>query len=276
MADQPLTAKELVMQFREILATWPLYRSFAYVTTSDFTEPPEQLQLYCTKCENDQIWQCEVRTAWGIGFNGATYTCRNCGKSETRYYWYWLRKQGGESLFFKVGQYPPLEERIEPELEKRLTGEDLQFYRNALRCRNFNLGLAALSYLRRVVENRMNDLLDLIAELAEQEETTSGLIEGIAAAKKSRVFDDKVTFAAKILPSVLRPGGTNPVDLLHDLASEGIHRKSEAECIDIFDQSRFVFEYLFRELQVRKAEAGKFMDGLKVLAARRAARKPAE
>jgi hypothetical protein len=178
-------------------------------------------------------------------------------------------------VFLKVGQYPPLEETIAPELEKRLAvnSDDLQFYRKALRCRNFNFGLAALSYLRRVVENRMNDLLDLIAELSESYGFAQNELEGLDQVKKSRIFDDKVTFAAKILPPNLRPNGENPVDLLHDLASEGIHRLPEDECIDVFDTSRVVFEYLFRELEIRKADAEKFVVGVRALAARKAKRK---
>lgn len=44
-------------------------------------------------------------------------------------------------------------------------------------------------------------------------------------------------------------GGRNPIDLLHDIASGGIHRKSDNECIVIFDESRVVFEELFIELK---------------------------
>ena len=63
----------------------------------------------------------------------------------------------------------------------------------------------------------------------------------IEDAKTSKRFDDKVSYAAKLMPPHLRPGGENPIDKLHDLASDGLHSKSEEECIQIFDRCRHVF-----------------------------------
>ena len=171
-----------------------------------------------------------------------------------RFYFYWNGQANTNCQFFKVGQYPPLEERIPPELEQQLKGDDLEFYKRALRCRNFNFGIAALAYLRRVVENRMNDLLDLIAAAAQQAEFGAEHFAELERVKTSRVFDDKVSYAAAILPPGLRPGGANPIDMLHDLASEGIHAFSDTECIDLFDQNRAVFEHVFIELKARETK----------------------
>ena len=92
--------------------------------------------------------------------------------------------------------------------------------------------------------------------------------------KTSKAFEHKIAFASKILPPSLRPDGKNPLDLLHDIASAGIHNKSEDECIELFDISRHVFEYLFRELEMRKADAERYTGGLKELLAKKAARRP--
>ena len=64
----------------------------------------------------------------------------------------------------KIGQNPPL--TIHPAKQLRLDGEDLDLYKKALISRNFSHGIGALSYLRRVVENRMNALLELVIEAA--------------------------------------------------------------------------------------------------------------
>ena len=175
--------------------------------------------------------------------------------------------------FLKAGQFPPLEERIPRELEQQLKGDDLEFYKRALRCRNFNLGIAALAYLRRVVENRMNDLLDLIAVAAQQAEYHADDLKQLESVKADRVFDKKVTYAAAILPPSLRPGNANPIDLLHDLASEGMHALSDAQCIDVFDQSKDVFEHLFIELKVRETKDKAFGDKVNELLRRKS--KPA-
>lgn len=272
--------EEIPRRLAEVLAKWPLYRAFVY-SYEEYNQSnlPDQIQHYCKSCKAEQRWsllQRDQRTYY-YGFCTVEYLCRNCREANLHYYYIWNQNETTKtSGFIKIGQHPPLEERIPTQLEARLEAkgsEDLDYYKKALRCRNFNFGLAALSYLRRVIENRMNDMLDLIADLAREYHFATDEIAELEHIKASRVFDNKVTFASKILPPSLRPSGENPVDLLHDIASEGIHHKSEDECIELFDTSRHVFEYLFRELEVRKADADQYVAGLKELLTKKAARR---
>jgi len=240
--------------------------------------------MYCssTQCDHVQRWkQLDDRSKGssivGDQFDWVAYACRNC-ESETRYFYFWVLPtsfyvQGGDpeipqklhqtpGAIQKIGQFPPLEERISKVLAKQLAAGDagdLDLYRKALRSRNNNYGIGALAYLRRMVENRMNGLLDLIRDAAGDAGLTAEQIKQIEGIKQSRVFDDKVKFAADLLPSHLRPAGHNPIDDLHDLASEGLHRKTDAECIELFDQSRRSFEYLFSELEIQKERAQEFV-----------------
>lgn len=271
-----LTNKELEAKLREILERWPLYRDFVYRGPDDAWILPRIISLDCPTCKKDQWWERQGSPGNDkVGYAGATYECRNCHFEECHFYFYWHGKQDTGYRFVKVGQYPPLEERIPAELEKQIAGDDLEFYKRALRCRNFNFGIAALAYLRRVVENRMNDLLDLIAEAARHAEFAAEDLKQLEGVKGSRVFDDKVSYAAAILPPGLKPGGTNPIDLLHDLASAGIHHLSDAECIDVFDQSRTVFEHVFIELKVREAKNKNFLESLSQLQRRKSRSVPA-
>lgn len=270
---ETLTDDQLREKLREILEGWPLYRDFAYLGADDVVRLPTRISLHCPLCKREQWWEREEDPSSNDRrtFSRARYDCRNCGQRNARFYFFWGRNNESNAyLFLKVGQYPQLEERIPTALERQLKkGDDLEFYKRALRCRNFNFGIAALAYLRRVVENRMNDLLDLIAEAARQAGYSADELRRLAEVKASRVFDEKVTYAAAILPPNLRPGDTNPIDLLHDLASEGLHRLSDAECIDVFDQSRSVFEHLFIELRVREARDKAFSESLNQLRTRR-------
>ena len=58
------------------------------------------------------------------------------------------------------------------------------------------------------------------------------------------------------------PGGVNPIDKLHDLASDGIHNRSEDECLEIFDRCKASFEYVFRELDVQIEDAKAYIASL--------------
>jgi hypothetical protein len=115
------------------------------------------------------------------------YTCRNCGRSRIFYYFIW-QERGPHNVFFKVGQYPELEERVKESLGAALGAIDLKLYKNALRMRNFNLGLAAVAYMRRVVENRMGDMLEILYEGAVAHNASPELLKRHEGMKKEKRF----------------------------------------------------------------------------------------
>ncbi len=254
-----LSDTELEAKLQEILQSWPLYRSFTYEGAANVESLPKRISLHCDNCGKEQLWgNLDSRTDFpDIPYDGflpaRRYACKNCGQEVVRYFVYWSRKKDGSATVFKTGQYPPLEERIPKEL--KLEGEDLDFYQKALRCRNFNYGLAGVAYLRRVIENRMNEMLDLIAQEARTANFAEQDLKKLKQVKAGKPFSDKVDYAAGILPPHLRPGNHNPIERLHDITSDAVHAKSDEECIEIFDKSRFVFEYTFKKLQVDAAEA---------------------
>ena len=166
----------------------------------------------------------------------------------------------------KVGQHPPLERSPTPELAALMTPEDKTLYRNALTCRNSNFGLGGVAYLRRVVENRMNDLIDLVVDTARALGDDSPALARAEELKADKRFTAKVEFATPLVPKTLVKGGHNPMAELHDLASEAVHSRSEDECTETFDKSKLAFEYLIKNLEVSRDEAEQFvraMDKLK-------------
>jgi hypothetical protein len=247
---------------REVLESWPLYRELRYTEIEPYSQIPQVILLNCWNCRKEQWWDAEYSMGnYKSGFGTMKYTCRNCRRTETRFAFYWAAEEKS-SVFFKYGQYPPQSNEPPAELAPHLDSVDLDFYRKALTSRSFSYGLGALAYLRRVIENQMNDMLDLLAEAARQAGYAQELLEDLEKVKGSRRFADKVDYAAHIIPLTLRPGGQNPIDRLHDVASEGLHSRSEEDCIEIFDRSKFVFEYVFRQLKVQRAEAEMFQEGL--------------
>src|SRR5207244_2354760 len=115
---------------------------------------------------------------------------------------------------------------------------------------------------------RTNELLDMLAAEAIQTGVSADVLKEIEEGKKSFKFSDKINLAKKIIPSTLRPGGHNPIDQLHDIASEGLHWKTEEECAVMFDKARGVFEFLFPEMERRKTSALEFHKHLSDIATR--------
>lgn len=278
---EQLTADQLTEEVGKVLASWPLYRVFCYKGRhGHFSKPtgmhgesiarygmlPRTLSLYCSTCANLTLWQtsdCEVYFG-GRRFNERDYSCRNCGKRLISYFLYWDETEEG-GAFAKVGQFPALSHEPPKELAKALDQQDTDYYTKALDCRNFNYGLGAVTYLRRIVEKRMNNLLDLLAEVAAQEGTLPDALARIQEAKSSQRAEERLEIANTLLPERLKGGGHNPLSYIYDVTSDAIHRKSEDECIDAFDKARSALEYLFVQLRHEKTTREQYLASLKTL-----------
>jgi hypothetical protein len=277
---EQLTAEQLRREVGNVLTSWPLYRVFSYVGKGGHTPRiqripgtvthsvallPQNVLLHCSGCAQVTRWEtgdCEV--SLGSGLDKRRYKCRNCGQQEVVYFFYWQETADGGRLA-KVGQYPALSHEAPRELAKSLDKQDVDYYTKALDCRNFSYGLGAVTYLRRIVEKRINDVLDLLAEVAGEEGTSKDVAARIQDAKNSQRAEDRLEIANMLLPDRLKGGGNNPLSHIYDVTSDAIHRKSEEECIDAFDKARAAFEYLFVQLRQEKTTKGQYLASLKVL-----------
>jgi hypothetical protein len=129
-----------------------------------------------------------------------------------------------------------------------------------------------VAYLRRLVENCINDLLDLVVEAAQSDDAVAPLLNEVEEVKTDRRFSEKIDFAAKLLPKNLVKGA-NPIATLHDLTSAGLHGESDDECVEIFDRCKLAFEYVIQRLKEgHDADAG-YQKAIKALAEMRAKKK---
>jgi hypothetical protein len=275
---EELSAEQLEQEVAKVLTSWPLYQVFRYKGTDAhstewigdnrhrFGMLPQTLLLHCSTCSHDTLWETAQRKVSldGEPFQKAQYICRNCKSRAITYFFSWGETAEGGGLL-KVGQYPALSHEPPKELAKALDQQDSDYYTKALDCRNFNYGLGAVTYLRRILENRMNDLLDLLAEVAAQEGTHKDVASKIRDAKTSQRGEDRVEIVNALLPERLRTGGQNPFSYIYDVTSDAIHRKSEEECIDAFDKARIAFEYLFIQLRHEKAAREQYLASLRIL-----------
>ncbi len=286
MPEQFESGQALQESLSEVLTKWPLYRSFLYTGRNCHSESssaygarnrfgllPKQIRLFCERkeCGYESLWEnSDIQVYFGSQFiNRTEYTCRNCGKATANYCFIWQERKSN-NLFVKVGQYPELEERVPDTLKQALDGDDLKLYKNALRMRNFDLGVAAVAYMRRIVENRMNDMLEILHEAAITHNAPAELIARHQEMMSEKRFSAKVDYAGDLLPLSLRPAGKpNPMAVLHDLASEGLHAKSDEECVDIFDACRRTFEYVFGKLRVETEDAKNFVKEMSALTGKR-------
>jgi hypothetical protein len=267
----------LARRLEEVLVKGALYRVLSYDGSTSHVDGhvpnrkvrygllPKQLTMYCShaKCKKEQQWETVDEKVYFStpGFiRTKSYTCRNCGEKSIHYLFIWQEHEHG-SMFLKVGQYPALAIEPSPELAKALGQEDAELYKKALINANYNHGLGAVAYFRRVLENKVNLILDLITEALKLEQVDVE-VKQLEKIKSSHRVEDKIEFASKILPKNLKPGGHNPLDKLYTAASVGLHGESDDDCLTIFNEARFEFEYLFKNLIVGNEEAREYVKRL--------------
>jgi len=270
------TPAELADKIADILVKGSLYRKFIYsglnchlTRIGQYREEfryavlPGSLRMFCDfeDCRHETKWNLDEQ-GHDFFFNSSpqarTYVCCNCSSNRMAYWINWQENAEG-GIFIKVGQWPPLAIQPMPELAKALGNEDSELYRKALINANFAHGIGALAYFRRVIENKANYLLDLIAEAAKHVRFEHEQLNIIEEIKKSQYLDQKIDYASKILPIHLRPGGHNPLIKLYGIASAGLHGESDEKCLELFDTYKFEFEYLFRNLTISNAEAQEYV-----------------
>jgi hypothetical protein len=292
MPDQIDTSEQLEKKLAKILTKWPLYRMFVYTgqgchgTVQDggyrhgrrYGLLPKQIRLFCDdkKCGYESVWEIATQIVdFGSEFiNRQQYKCRNCGNSTINYCYIWQERKS-DNIFLKIGQYPELEERVPDTLKGALDEDDLKLYRNALRMRNFNLGVAAVAYMRRVIENRMNDMLEILHEAAIAHNAQAEVVAHHKEMMEEKRFSPKIDYAGTLLPASLRPSGKpNPMAVLHELASDGLHARSDEECVDIFDACRRTFEYVFGKLRIETEDAKDFVTEMAALAEKKTKASP--
>jgi hypothetical protein len=270
----------------EFLSSYPLYR---VLRVRDLPETFGQLeavapQLRCPKCRADRTFH--LRSVDGKAPDHLTWSSRAGGGGElppqrllsgVRLLSYGCSKCRTEVLFLvvlyaeaikKVGQEPPWEAQIPRSVETFL-GEPLaDLCRRGIRSESQGYGIGAFAYYRRVVEQIVDRLFDSIAENID-EARTPAFAAALDAARKERVADKKIAIVKDMLPETLRPDGMNPLDVLHDCLSGGLHHGTEEECLDGAAMVRAALEYLIQQLAARGEGRRSFTDSMKKLLAKR-------
>jgi hypothetical protein len=177
----------------------------------------------------------------------------------------------------KVGQYPAQSIDVPKGLEKNLGEEAIGLYKKGLINRNLGYGLGAVTYIRRVVEDKTNELINVAAQLAESHNVDAQIVKQIRAAAEGRTtYDQKLKIAATTLPDSLLIEGVNPLAELYSLVSEGVHSLTEEECIAVADETASVFEFIFTNLRATTAARHGFVEKVKKWAGRGTAQREAE
>ena len=106
----------------------------------------------------------------------------------------------------------------------------------------------------------MSDIAELIP--SEEREAYNKALE---KAKRTPVAQDKIRLVKDLLPEVLKPDNVNPLSILHDILSEGLHSEPDEECLELAANVRDALVFLVNQVLERKARAAEFTKSMRKL-----------
>lgn len=252
------------------LEEYPLYRKFSIKINPTVDEIGKtSIHMYCSTCKSEQTYKM-INDYWlGYKYSNtpskgtvviAKYICLAC-ENNIRYFLIYISSD--LSNIMKVGQYPPWEISVDKKMSDMLK-EHIDNYKKGLTCESQGYGIGAYAYYRRIVENIIDTLLDSIQNLLSNEEKEKYSL-ALEETKNTIVAVEKISLVKDLLPQSLRPNGMNPLNTLHSILSEGIHEKSEDECLELAGNIRNILTYLVDQT-IRAEESSRiFTESMKNL-----------
>jgi hypothetical protein len=189
------------------------------------------------------------------------FTCDGCSLSK---YTFFVEVDVEEERVRKVGQKPAWSINLDRDLEKFLE-DDADFLKKALICESQGYGIAAFSYYRRILENSIGKILQGLRSMLELNNAPLEEIKKIDNALKGIVMDERIKIAKDAVPSHLRPNQMNPLAIIYDTLSAGIHRLSEEQCLENSQHIRVALSYLIKSLTQQNEEQKSFLNSMKSL-----------
>jgi hypothetical protein len=229
-----------------------------------------QVEMECPKCRKGRPFS--DRRARGSGSGQSIpklksdiysfqFTCDGCSSSK---YIFFVEVDTEEKRVRKIGQNPAWSINLDNDLEKFLEG-DAEFFKKALICESQGYGIAAFSYYRRVLENSIGKILQSLRSVLELNNASSEEIEKIDKALNGVVMDERIKIAKDAVPNHLRPNRMNPLAIIYDTLSAGIHRLPEEQCLENSQHIRIALSYLIKALTQQNEEQKAFLDSMKSL-----------
>lgn len=176
------------------------------------------------------------------------YLCRNCGDSKKQFV---IRaKMVEESIdshtelliaaeAIKLGEWPPFGKKLPSKLIS-LVRDEREFFLKGYQAEIRGLGIGAFGYYRRVVESQKKRLIEEIEKVAKRLGATEDKLSIINEAKNEKQFKNAVAKVKSAIPESLFIGNSNPLTLLHNALSKGLHNESDEECLELSTTIRLI------------------------------------
>lgn len=211
-----------------------------------------EIELYCERCQGvrrfNNTSQNFISPKWNNEF--VEYGCKNCGRTRKIFALAVIPESDNKSgRVLKLGEYPPFGPPTPARLIK-LIGPDRELFLQGRRAELHGLGIGAFAYYRRVVEEQKGRIIEEVGKVAQRIKPSKETAELFAKAAAETQFSTAIELIKAALPESLLIDGHNPLTLLHDALSEGLHEHTDEECLHLATSIRVVLAELAERMSL--------------------------
>jgi hypothetical protein len=153
--------------------------------------------------------------------------------------------------FKKIGISPEPNIEVDKRIQKYFDRETNNWYYKGVKLYNENIGIGSFAYFRRIIEKELFSILKDISILPSTDPKLSKLItEYYNTNKISSLYKNSFS----LLPKSLQLLGGNPLEILYNHTSKGLHNLTEQECLDEADSIHKILEYVIIKINEEKSE----------------------
>jgi hypothetical protein len=253
VAAEPAVPKKALRTFAQFLETSPPDRAeevcdrirYGSTGSGPYLNEPE-LQVHCesNKCGGVRTFYCtssDVYLKDGINYAYLTYACRNCRQvATTKTFAVAVKGNSKTGLVQKLGENPPFGPPTPSRVFKLIGEEYRELFLQGRRSENKGLGIGAYAYYRRIVEHQKGRIIDEIRKVAEKLGASADTLKDFQDARIETQFASAIEKVKTAIPQSLLIDGHNPLTLLHNALSEGIHELTDEECLNLATDIRLV------------------------------------
>jgi hypothetical protein len=191
-------------------------------------------------------------------YHYSVYRCTNCNVSTKVFV---IKSyQAGAQYYYgistKIYQEPAFGQPIPKRLFQIIGETNREHFLQGRRAIARGLGVGAYSYYGRIVENTKFDLVGAVLEVALATNASASQIELLKKAQSETQFSKAIEMLRDVsaIPAVLLIDGHNPLSLLHDLLSEGIHQLNDTECLERTQEAEVILCEIADRMQIALTE----------------------
>lgn len=162
----------------------------------------------------------------------------------------------------KVGEYPEKEAQVSKEFTKYFDRESCNWYFKAKKLSYENMGIGAFAYYRRIIEKELIRFMTDISSLKGSSEELKKLIDEYERTNKVHLLYENTY---KYLPPSLQGLGKNPLKLLYQQTSQGLHNLSDEECMNRSKRIDSLLEFVVKKINEEMHEVKEIRNLLKDL-----------